>query len=118
MNQKHKTLLPALALVILFVMQISTLSAQPSGGGQPPRQELPPIPITSDTTHTLSKHFAPAGSAKKTPNTNGFIQRWLVLQPLKKDIARNNILTDSFLRRTLAADNFSNDYTIIPKKDE
>ena len=118
MNQKHKTLLPALALVVLFVMQIGTLSAQPPGGGQPPRQELPPIPITSDTTHTLSKHFAPAGSAKKTPNTDGFIQRWLVLQPLKKDIARNNILTDSFLRRTLAADNFSNDYTIIPKKDE
>ena len=118
MNQKHTTLLPALALVVMFVMQISTLSAQAPGDGQPPRQTLPPIPITSDTTHTISRHFIPAASAKKTPNANGFIQRWLVLAPVKKDIARNNILTDSFLRATLAADNFSNDYTIIPKKDE
>jgi hypothetical protein len=102
----------------LFVLQTGFLSAQSPGGGQPPRPPLPPIPITSDTSHTLSRHFIPAGSAKKTPNANGFIQRWLVLEPVKKDIARNNILTESYLRTTLAADNFSNDYTIIPKKDE
>src|SRR4051812_40882667 len=118
MNQKNKPLLPALTLVVLFVLQMGTVSAQPSGGGQPPRQQLPPIPLTSDTTHTLSKHFTPASSAKKIPNASGFIQRWLVLEPVKKDIARNNMLTDSYLRTTLAADNFSNDYTIIPKKDE
>jgi hypothetical protein len=118
MNQKHKLLLPAPALFVLFVLQIDIISAQPPGGGQPPRQQLPPIPITSDTTHTLSRHFTPASSAKKSPHANGFIQRWLVLEPVKKDIARNNILTDSFLRKTLATDNFSNDYTIIPKKGE
>jgi hypothetical protein len=112
MNQQRKTLLPAFAIVVSFVMQFGFLSAQP------PQQQLPPIPITSDTTHTLSNYFIPVSSAKKTPNANGFIQRWLVLAPVKKDITRNNILTDSFLRTTLAADNFSNDYSIIPKKDE
>ena len=91
MNENHKTWLRIFAAGVLFVLQIGTLSAQP------PRQELPPIPITSDTTHTLIRHFIPATSAKKTPNANGFIQRWLVLAPVKKDITRNNILTDSFL---------------------
>jgi hypothetical protein len=118
MNQKHTTLLSALALVVMFVMQMGTLSAQAPGDGQPPRQTLPPIPVTSDTTQSISRHFIPASSAKKTPNAKGFIQRWLVLAPVKKDIARNNILTDSFLRTTLAADNFSNDYTTVPKNGE
>jgi hypothetical protein len=40
------------------------------------------------------------------------------LEPVKKDIARNSILTDSFLRKTFAEDNFSPDYTIVPKNGE
>ena len=122
MNRKRIPSLPAMALAILLVLQLgaSTVSAQapPQGPGGPPRQNLPPIPITTDTTHTLSIHFIPAAPAKKTPNAKGFIQRWLVLEPVKKDIARNSILTDSFLRKNFAADNFSPDYTIVPKNGE
>jgi hypothetical protein len=60
----------------------------------------------------------PASSAKKTPDAKGFIQRWLVLEPVKKDIARNSILTDSYLRTSLSADNFSPDFNIIPKNGQ
>ena len=81
-------------------------------------QSLPPIPIKGDTTHTLSKHFTPASTAKKAPDAKGFIQRWLVLEPVKKDIARNNIFTDNYLRTTFSTDNFSNDYTTVPKNGE
>ena len=97
---------------------LSTLSAQ--APGQPPRPapQLPPIPIKGDTTHTLTRHFTAATAAKKTTDPKGFIQRWLVLEPVKKDIARNNILTDSFLRKTFSTDNFSPDYTAIPKNGE
>jgi hypothetical protein len=119
MNRKRRSLLPAIALVVLLVSQsgISTVSAQAPGG--PPRgPQLPPIPIAGDTTHTLTRHFVPAAVAKKAPNARGFIQRWLVLEPIKKDIARNSILTDSFLRKNFSADNFSPDYTIVPKNGE
>jgi hypothetical protein len=120
MNRKRRLLLPAIAFVVLLGVQssVSTLSAQPptqQAPGGPPRQNLPPIPITTDTTHTLTTHFVPASAAKKTPNAKGFIQRWLVLEPIKKDIARNSILTDSYLRTNFSADNFSPDYTTIPK---
>ena len=118
MNPKHKPLLPVLAFAVLLALQSAAISAQPPGGGQPPRNNLPPIPVTSDTTHTLSIHFAPATSAKKTPDAKGFIQRWLVLEPVKKDIARNNILTDSFLKATFSKDNFSSDLTTIPKNND
>ena len=107
-----------MAFVVLSGLQVGTITAlgQPPGQGQ--RPALPPIPIKSDTTHTLSKHFTPATNAKKAPDARGFIQRWLVLEPVKKDIARNSIFTDNYLRTTFSTDNFSNDYTTVPKNGE
>lgn len=118
MNRKRTLLLPFVAFVILLVLQLclNTVLAQPPGQQQ--RPQLPPIPITSDTTHTLARHFTRAATAKKAPNAKGFIQRWLVLEPVKKEIARNNILTDSYLRTTFSADNFSNDFNAVPKNGE
>jgi hypothetical protein len=118
MNRKRTSLLLTVALIFSVALQsfVSTASEQPPG--QKRRPSLPPIPITSDTTHTLTRYFVPASSAKKTPDAKGFIQRWLVLEPVKKDIARNSILTDSYLRTSLSADNFSPDFNIIPKNGQ
>lgn len=122
MNLKRKPLLPAMAFVVLLVFQSTVVSAQPPGGGPGggpgPRNNLPPIPLVSDTTHTLTKYFSTPTAAKKGINADGFIQRWLVLEPVKKDIARNSIFTESYLRTNLTADNFSTDYTMVPKKDQ
>src|SRR5690242_17512966 len=119
-NRKRTPLFPPIAFVVLFVVQsgIVTVSAQATAQQPRPNQQLPPIPIKSDTTHTLSRHFTPASAAKKTPDAKGFIQRWLVLEPVKKDIARNSIFTDNYLRTTFSTDNFSSDYTAVPKNGE
>lgn len=118
MKRNNRFSLPAMAFAVLLVMQLGAMNAwgQPPGPGQ--RPPLPPIPIKGDTTHTLTTHFIPNSTAKKTPNAKGFIQRWWVLEPVKKDIARNSIFTDNYLRTTFAADNFSTDYMYVPKKDE
>lgn len=71
-----------------------------------------------DTSRNLSRHFKPATSVKKAPDEKGFIQRWLVLEPFKKNITSNSIFTDNYIRTTFSTDNFSNDFTIVPKKDE
>jgi hypothetical protein len=118
MNKKKSSLLPAMAFVMLSLVQLTAIHAYAQAPGQPPRPSLPPIPIKGDTTHTLSKHFIVASPAKKTTNEKGFIQRWLVLEPVRKDIARNNIFTDNYLRTTFATDNFSNDYTTVPKNGD
>ena len=107
-----------MAFVVLLVLQLDAINSLGQPPGERPRPSLPPIPIKGDTTHTLSKHFTPASAAKKTPNAKGFIQRWLVLEPVKKDIARNNIFTDNYLRTTFSTDNFSSDYTTVPKNGE
>ena len=116
MHRQSRFRLPAVAFVVLLALQSGiTASGQAPAPQRPP---LPPIPLNSDTTHTLTRHFTPASGAKKAPNENGFIQRWLVLEPIKKDIARNSIFTDTYLRTTFSTDNFSNDYTTVPTNGE
>ena len=118
MNRKRKRLLPVIASIVLSALQLGGLTALAQGPGPGQRPPLPPIPLKGDTTHTLSKHFMSASAAKKAPDARGFIQRWLVLEPVKKDIVRNNIFTDNYLRTTFAADNFSSDYTTVPHDGE
>jgi hypothetical protein len=115
MNRKYTSLLRAMTVVTLVALQLTVLAQAPP---QQQRPSLPPIPPKGDTTHTLSKHFAPASSIKKAPDAKGFIQRWLVLEPIRKDIARNNIFTDNYLRTTFSTDNFSSNYNTIPRNGE
>jgi hypothetical protein len=115
MNRKYTSLLRAMTVVTLVALQLTVLAQGPP---QQQRPSLPPIPPKGDTTHTLSKHFAPASSIKKAPDAKGFIQRWLVLEPIRKDIARNNIFTDNYLRITFSTDNFSSNYNTIPRNGE
>lgn len=118
MNRKNKSFWPTIAFVVLsgLLVDANTAFGQPAGGR--PRVVLPPIPIKGDTTHTLTKHFIQASNIKKTPDANGFIQRWLVLEPVRKEIVRNNILTEKYLRTTFSADNFSNDFAVVPKDNK
>ncbi|HEX8037979.1 MAG TPA: acetylxylan esterase [Chryseosolibacter sp.] len=115
MNRKNKFLLSAMAFVFLSGVLSGANHALGQTPGERPRPVLPPIPIKGDTTHTLSKHFILTPEAKKAPDANGFIQRWLVLEPVKKDIARNNILTEAYLRSTFSKDNFSTDFSELPR---
>ncbi|CAN5571871.1 hypothetical protein BH09BAC4_BH09BAC4_33890 [soil metagenome] len=118
MNRKRKPLLPVIAFVVLSALQPGGHTAFAQGPGPGQRIPLPPIPLKGDTTHTLSKHFTTTAAAKKAPDAKGFIQRWLVLEPVKKDIVRNNIFTDNYLRTAFSADNFSSDYTTVPKNGQ
>jgi hypothetical protein len=118
MSRKHESVLPTLAFIVLFGLQSGVNTVAGQAPPQQQRPNLPPIPIKSDTTHTLTKHFIPAAKVQKPPDTKGFIQRWLVLEPIRKNITRNNIFTDNYLRTTFSADNFSEDYVAIPKNGE
>lgn len=125
---RNKYLLPIMAFVVLLGLQVGTNNAfgqgpgpggpgGPGAGGQRRGSNLPPIPLAGDTTHTLTRSFTPATAVKKAPDAKGFIQRWLILEPVKNNRS-NSTITATYMKTQLAADNFSPDYNAIPKNGE
>jgi hypothetical protein len=57
-------------------------------------------------------------SVEKAPDANGFIQRWLVLEPIPIPIRSNAQLNDSFVQKTIKTEYFPDQYAIIPHDGE
>lgn len=103
----HKTLLPSMSFIILIGLglQVSSVKAQ----------DKPNSSIKSDTTRSIAPYFTPATIKKKTPDSEGFIQRWLLLEPINKPNRGNTVFTDSYVRTAFATEYFPNQFTILPK---
>jgi hypothetical protein len=63
---------------------------------------------------SLAPYFTPATSASKLPNAEGFLQRWLLLEPIKQSIRSNAVFTDSYVRRAINTEYFPNQLTVVP----
>jgi len=50
-------------------------------------------------------------SAEKAPNADGFIQRWLILEPIRS----NTALTDNAVKETVRKEYFPNQFSVIPR---
>src|SRR6185369_10214274 len=74
--------------------------------------------VTSDTARSIAPYFIPATTSIKTPNPEGFLQRWLLLEPINKPNRSNTVFTDSYIRTTFTTEYFPNQFTAIPKDGE
>ena len=61
------------------------------------------------------KYFSPATSAAAQPDANGFIRRWLLLEPIDKPNPGNTVFTDTYLREHFNREYFKGQQTIVPK---
>ena len=77
-------------------------------------------PVGADTktkesdTRTIAPYFIPATSSPKAPNTDGFLQRWLLLEPINKPNRSNTVFTDSYVRDALYTKYFPDQFTVVP----
>lgn len=110
MKFKRKALLQAVSLVILTGLTLQGRSDPP--GGKINSQ------VYVDTTRSIAPYFIRATALKKTPNADGFIQRWLLLEPINKPTRTNTIFTDSYLRTAFTTEYFPNQFTVVPKDGE
>src|ERR1035437_2016901 len=69
---------------------------------------------TPDHPHSLAPYFTPATSSPKAPGTNGFLQRWLLLDPNNKPNRSNTVFTDSYIRNAFNTQYFPNQFTVVP----
>lgn len=49
------------------------------------------------------------------PDADGFIQRWLLLEPISKPNRTNTVFTDSYIRKAFDTLYFPNQFTLLPK---
>ncbi|WP_298191216.1 acetylxylan esterase [Novosphingobium sp.] len=52
----------------------------------------------------LAPWFAPAAGASAAPDEDGFIRRWLLLEPIAKPNRTNQLFTSAYVREAFAAD--------------
>lgn len=72
----------------------------------------------ADTNRSIAPFFVKATSKVKTPDNDGFIQRWMLLEPINKPNRGNTVFTDSYLRENFAKEYFQNQFAIMPKDGE
>jgi hypothetical protein len=72
----------------------------------------------NDSARSITPFLTPATVKKKSPDADGFIQRWLLLEPINKSIRSNLVFTDSYLKTEFETDYFPNQFTITPKDQE
>jgi hypothetical protein len=89
------------------------LQAQPNTAG---RQMDDPTKL--DTVRSIAPYFAQATTKKKSPDADGFIQRWLLLEPISKPNRGNTVFTDSYIRKAFDTLYFPSQFTGIPKDGE
>ena len=61
------------------------------------------------------KYFSPATATPAKPDDEGFIRRWMILEPIDKPNSGNTVFTDSYLREHFNMEYFKGQQTIVPK---
>ena len=100
-----------------WLSQTATLDYAPAG--------VADLVITNEGEGALSvdwiqfknrpKYFSPAMAAPAKPDTEGFIRRWMLLEPIDKPNSGNTVFTDSYLREHFYREYFKGQQTMLPK---
>jgi hypothetical protein len=107
---KRKTLLLAVGFVILVGLGLQGCSVTSKGKIYGAAK--------SDTTRSIAPYFTPATTSKKTPDAEGFIRRWILLEPINKPSRSNTVFTDSYIRAAFTTEYFPNQFSVLPKDGE
>ncbi len=118
----RKIIIQVIGLAALLPFQVSA-AAPGDGGPGPAPGDAARGPgrggigrsATPDHPHTLSPYFNAAAASPKSPDADGFLQRWLLLEPINKPNRGNTVFTDTYVRSTFATEYFPNQFTVVPK---
>jgi len=125
MNTRRLTLM---LLCVLAVWSSRSVAAVPAGVRQQAapagaaRTAAPkaatPATAPEKAPRTLAPYFAPATAVPKAPDAEGFLQRWLLLEPIAKPNRTNTVFTDSYVRNAFATEYFPNQFSVVPRNGD
>lgn len=105
MNTLRKIVMPGMGVLAALAFQV--FSAEPGSAA--------PAAAPDDAPRSIAPYFTPATSSPKKPDSDGFLQRWLLLEPIVKPNRTNTVFTDSYVRTTFNTEYFPNQFTVIPR---
>ncbi len=70
---------------------------------------------TGSDISSIAPYFTPASASPKAPDSDGFIRRWFLLEPINKPNRSNTVFTDSYVREALYTEYFPDQFTVIPE---
>jgi len=108
MNPLRKIMLLASGILAVLTFQDNSAAQDGPTPGRASRS------FTPDHPHSLAPYFTPANSTPKSPDQDGFLQRWLLLEPINKPNRGNTVFTDTYVRANLATNYFPNQFTVVP----
>jgi hypothetical protein len=89
-------------------------AAAPAPGDWPPNWPLQAPPPKETAPRTIAPYFTPATAAPKAPDADGFLQRWLLLEPIVKPNRSNDVFVGTYVRKALNTEYFPNQFTVLP----
>jgi hypothetical protein len=112
----RKALARGLGAVVLSALPVlSAVPEEPAPGvplGNPPRRTRD---YTPEHPRSLAPYFTLANASPKAPDRDGFVQRWLLLEPISKPNRGNTVFTDSYIRKAFTNEYFPNQFTVVPR---
>lgn len=100
----------AMGLGAGLLMILSPISAQAQTAGMVEEALPPPT--------GLAPHFIPATSAPRAPDSDGFLRRWLLLEPVSKPNRTNTGFTSRYVREALAPSQYPGTFGKVPRDGE
>lgn len=96
-----------LGMCVFALTAYQALSAAPSHAADAPA-----------APRSIAPFFTPATSAPRPPDADGFIQRWLLLEPIVKPNRTNTVFTGTYVRNTFNTEYFPGQFTVIPRNGD
>lgn len=106
------TIRPIILSCALLIGGASIGLAQTPAPGQfpPPRQNY-----VIQTPTDLADYFTAPATPLAAPDTDGFIRRWTILEPIAHPVHSNVVFTDSYLNHILDSVQYNGQLAIIPR---
>jgi hypothetical protein len=116
MNIKRRTL--SLAVIPIFLVGLGLQGCSVTSKSKTVSASKTDGTAQSDTAHTIAPYFIRATTKTMKPDGEGFIKRWLLLEPIGKPNRSNSVFTDSYIRTAFTTEYFPNQFTVLPKDGE
>jgi hypothetical protein len=104
MNTIRGFLIQAMGVLVMFAIQI-----YPAGLDRATLADTP-----GEVQRSIAPYFVPAASTPKAPDKDGFLQRWLLLEPINKPNRTNTVFTGTYVRNAFNTEYFPNQFTVVP----